>query len=318
MDTTLIMQVFILVNAVVLGVVVTLAVQHGLAHRANKKRPTPVPQPQQAPEVVKFDPDTKRKILKDAEENFRAVLSKSVTSLENDLLNTTAKLHDQLERVGQDTESQEAEQYRQSVSDLQNKVKNILEVAQSAITEHQNDLTEKLNARQSELENDLIDKITELEQELVSRQAQLQAELNERQAELEARLAKHHAELRTGFNERQEKIEAELTRHQTELESSLKQREVSLAKVQTELDASLLQRKQELEAVLNDEMTKKRAFLASQLETKLNDAISSFLLQALPHNIDLGAQVPYITALLDEHKKELVEGVSGHEQQPSK
>jgi len=105
------------------------------------------------------------------------------------------------------------------------------------------------------------------------------------------------------------KLEAELTQHQTELESALKERETSLAKIQTELDSTLSTRRQELEAKLSEEMEKKRAFMASQLEEKLSDAVSSFLLEAMQHSIDLGAQAPYLTALLEEHKSELVEGV---------
>jgi hypothetical protein len=56
-------------------------------------------------------------------------------------------------------------------------------------------------------------------------------------------------------------------------------------------------------------MEKKRAFLAAQLEEKLSDAVSSFLLEALQHSVDLGAQAQYLTTVLEEHKAELIEGV---------
>lgn len=301
------LQAFILVNAVLLGVIVTLAIQHGRVHFAQKHEAR---QPQPKPtETVTFDPAVKQKILREAEAGFRQVLSKSVGSLENDLLNTTAKLRSQLEKFGREAEGEEAERYHKTIAELQEQAKSMLGSAQMEITNHQAELTEKLTVRQAELENDLVAKITDLEQELVVRQAELQTELNERQAELEARLAKHHAELRTSFDERQEKVEAELVRHQTELESALKEREVSLAKIQTELDTTLAARRQELEAKLAEEMEKKRVFLASQLEEKLSSAVSSFLLEALQHSVDLGAQTPYLTALLEEHKAELIDGV---------
>lgn len=304
---TLSLQIFILVNAVLLGVIATLVFQHARAHAEHRKE---LKKPQQKPtEAVVFDPATKQKILHEAEENYQRVINKSVSSLENDLINTTAKLRSQLEKFGHDVEGEETQQYHRTVTELQEQAKNILGATQAAIAGHQMEITSKLSARQAELENELIEKITDLEEELVKRQAELQAELNERQAELEARLAKHHAELRTSFDERQEKVEAELVRHQTELESALKEREASLAKIQTELDSTLATRRQELEVKLNEEMEKKRAFLASQLEEKLSDAISSFLLEAMQHSIDLGAQTPYLTALLEEHKAELIEGV---------
>jgi len=305
--STLLLQIFILINAVLLGVIATLAIQHGRAHFSNKKAvklPPPTP-----PEAMAFDPEVKQRILQQAESSFQQVVDKSVASLENDLLNTTAKLRTQLERFGHDAEGEEAERYHKTISELHDQAKTILGSAQSAIVGHQTEITEKLTVRQAELENELVEKITELEQELVTRQAELQAELNERQAELEAKLAKHHAELRTNFDERQEKIEAELVRHQTELESALKERETSLTKIQTELDTTLVTRRQELEAKLVEEMEKKRAFLASQLEAKLSDAVGSFLLEALQHSVDLGAQAQYLTTVLEEHKAELVDGV---------
>ncbi len=304
---TLALQIFILINAILFGAIIMLVIQHARVHFAEKRE---AKKPQKAPaDLPTFDPTVKQKILHEAESSFRQVLDKSVNSLENDLINTTAKLRTQLEKFGHDAETEEAERYHKTLAELHDQAKTILGSAQTAIASHQTELTEKLANRQAELENDLVAKITGLEQELIARQAELQTELNERQAELEARLAKHHAELRTGFNERQEKIEAELVRHQTELESALKEREVSLAKIQTELDTSLASRRQELEAKLTEEMAKKRAFLTSQLEEKLSDAVSSFLLEAMQHSIDLGAQATYLTTLLEEHKAELIGGV---------
>ncbi len=306
--STLFLQIFILVNAVLLGVVVTLVIQHWVA-RADHRKEEAKKAKQPAPEAITFDPATKQKILQDAEANFQNVINKSVSSLENDLVDTTEKLRSQLEKFGHDTEGEEAEQYNRTIAELHNQAKDILGATQAAIAKHQAEITEKLSSRQGELENELIEKITSLEEELVKRQAELQAELNERQAELEARLAKHHAELRTSFDERQEKIEAELTQHQTELESALKDREAMLAKIQTELDTTLAARRQELETKLAEEMVKKRAFMVSQLEEKLSDAVSSFLLEAMQHSIDLGAQAPHLTSLLEEHKSELIDGV---------
>ncbi len=308
MNNTLFLQIFILVNAIALGAILTLAVQHGRAHNEQKKLAN-TPAPEQ-PEPVQFGQAIKEKIITEAEVSFHDILDKSVSSLEHDLTSTANKLRNQLEKFGHDAESEEAENYHKTIAELHDQAKSILGTAQNTIITHQAEITEKLAARQSELENALVTKITQIEEQLVARQAELQTELNERQAELEARLAKHHAELRTGFNERQEKIEAELVQHQTELESALKEREASLAKVQTELDASLAKRKQDLEAKLDEEMTKKRTFIVQQLDAKLTDAVTSFLLEALQHDVDLGAQTPLLTTLLEEHKAELLEVVS--------
>ena len=117
------MQIFALVNAVILGMIITLAVQHALAHAEQKKAPR---KSQQQLEAARLDPAVKQRLLKDAETSFRAILDKSVTSLENDLLNTSAKLHDQLEHFGQSAEAEEAENYRKTIAELHDQAKTVL------------------------------------------------------------------------------------------------------------------------------------------------------------------------------------------------
>ena len=83
-------------------------------------------------------------------------------------------------------------------------------------------------------------------------------------------------------------LEAELTKAQTK---------------QTELYT-------QLEANLTKEMETKKQFMATQLDTKLADAIGSFLTETLGKNVDLGAQGAYLTAMLEAHKEELKNEVS--------
>jgi hypothetical protein len=41
----------------------------------------------------------------------------------------------------------------------------------------------------------------------------------------------------------------------------------------------------------------------------LADAVASFLIETMQHNVDLGAQSTYLTTMLEEHKTELTKGI---------
>ena len=59
------------------------------------------------------------------------------------------------------------------------------------------------------------------------------------------------------------------------------------------------------------ELAAEKEQLAKLMDTKLADAVASFLMETLPHNVDLGAQSAYLTSMLEEHKAELVREVAG-------
>lgn len=67
---------------------------------------------------------------------------------------------------------------------------------------------------------------------------------------------------------------------------------------------------QEMKTKLASEMAAEKEWLISQIDTKLSDAVVSFLIETLQHDVDLGAQSAYLTKMLDEHKDEFKKGVS--------
>jgi hypothetical protein len=67
----------------------------------------------------------------------------------------------------------------------------------------------------------------------------------------------------------------------------------------------------ELKAKMAGEVEAEKQKLIARLDTGLADAVASFLVETLQHNVDLGAQTAYLTAMLEEHKAELIKGVSG-------
>ena len=86
-------------------------------------------------------------------------------------------------------------------------------------------------------------------------------------------------------------------------------REDALAGMSSVQEA-LAKQRQELEAQLEQEIQTEKQRRLEQLDAKLGEAVSAFLVEVLQHNVDLGAQSPYLLDMLEEHKDELKEEVS--------
>jgi hypothetical protein len=112
-------------------------------------------------------------------------------------------------------------------------------------------------------------------------------------------------------------ISDEMKRYREGLDELRARTEITIGSAQTEiaqhqadLTTKLAERQVELEAKLADDMAAEKQHLVQQIDTRLADGVASFLLETLQHNVDLGAQSAYLTAMLDEHKTELVKGVT--------
>ena len=93
----------------------------------------------------------------------------------------------------------------------------------------------------------------------------------------------------------------ELQQYQTELAQARAQAISDLGQLQTAIN----EQKTKLEADLMEEIKTQKQSMLAQIDTKLGDAVGSFLVETLQHNVDLGAQNAYIVAMLEEHKAEL-------------
>lgn len=155
------------------------------------------------------------------------------------------------------------------------------------------------------------------EQLLRAAQANFQVVLERSAAQLEHDLHATATQLTKQLDKLGAKIiEDETARYQTTLEQLRTQAEQTLTGAQSEitthqvaLAAQLTERQAALEAELAQSLALKQEQLVQQMDTKLADAVTSFLMETLQHNVDLGAQSAYLTAMLDEHKDELVKGV---------
>lgn len=91
----------------------------------------------------------------------------------------------------------------------------------------------------------------------------------------------------------------EMERYRLELDEIHKQADAAMSGAQTEIDTH----QTELKAKLAEEIAAEKQQLVAQIDTRLNDAVASFLVETLGHNVDLGAQNQYLMDLLDQHKE---------------
>ena len=114
-----------------------------------------------------------------------------------------------------------------------------------------------------------------------------------------------------------ELVSSEMERYKTSLETLRKQTEATVASVnadiaahQSDIKSKLSSRQIELEAKLNEEIAAEKQHLLEQIDTKLADAVASFLIETLQHNVDLGSQSAYLTSMLEEHKADFAKGIN--------
>lgn len=100
-------------------------------------------------------------------------------------------------------------------------------------------------------------------------------------------------------------VARDLDAYRARLVELQKQTETDMAGAQEQIAAH----QAELKAKLTADMEAEKQRLVQQLDTKLADAVASFLTEALQHEVDLGAQSDYLIKLLEDHKAEFAKGV---------
>lgn len=106
------------------------------------------------------------------------------------------------------------------------------------------------------------------------------------------------------------RYQASLQQIRNETEHTFRVAAEEVAKHQTELKNALETRRKELEAALEQDIALEKQRFIDSLDKKLSGAITSFLLETLGHDVDLGAQSAYLIKTLEENKTELIKELS--------
>jgi hypothetical protein len=100
-------------------------------------------------------------------------------------------------------------------------------------------------------------------------------------------------------------VSGELERYRQDLTKLHEQAHASISGVSQEV----AKHEEEVKAKITQELEAERQRLLTQIDTKLADAVGSFLVEALGHNVDLGSQSAYLVGLLEEHKADFAKEV---------
>ncbi len=315
MDPTF-LQIFLLANVFLVGAVVALTIRHAYAHfRPREEHPTEQSRDTHLSLVVK------RRLLEASRNKFQTVINHSVSKLDQELNTTIGQLNARIGQLGSEVINDEMKRYHATIDDMRRQAETAIIGAQSDIAKHQAELKTSLDERQAQLESELAQRRMEVEQKLSERQASIETKLKDHQNEVETRLAErqakldeHQNEVENRLAERQAEADTNIVKRQTEVETKLAQHqaevETRLSSLQAEVESNLAERRAQAEAKLSEEINTEKQRLIGQVETRLADAVASFLSETLGHNVDLGAQSSYMTAMLEEHKAELLKEIA--------
>lgn len=134
---------------------------------------------------------------------------------------------------------------------------------------------------------------------------ELQRELHGTAVLLNQRIARTGAEV---VNYEMERYRAQLADLRKQAETAIGGAQAEITMHQTDLKAKLSEKQATLEAKMAEDIAAEKQRLIQQMDTKLADAVVSFLTETLQHEVDLGAQSRYLISQLEEHKAELSKG----------
>lgn len=139
-------------------------------------------------------------------------------------------------------------------------------------------------------------------------QANFEAVLERTTRDLQKDLAATSEQIKTHV----EKLEAEATNKELEHYKAVIADLQNKTTTDTKgLDKELAAQKTEMRAKLAAEMEVEKKKLLEAIDTRLADAVASFLAETLQHEVDLGAQGAYLTKMLEEHKADFAREVNG-------
>lgn len=172
------LELFLVTNAFLIGIVLTLAVQSGRAHQ-NAKKTVAKPAPNTPiPSAVR------ERLIKQAESNFQGIVNRSALQLQNDLGSTGTQLNKLLEKFGSEVLDDEMRMFRQNVAEIRANTQGALAGAQNQIAEQEKTILEALAKRQADMDARLSQRQVELEAELdknfEAQQAAVTNKLNEK------------------------------------------------------------------------------------------------------------------------------------------
>jgi F0F1-type ATP synthase membrane subunit b/b' len=170
------LQLFLLINAVLIGAAATFAIRHAYAHfRPDKHDADRHP----APALVKLPPAVREQLLQKAEANFEKILENAAGQLQLDLSKTAAQLNKKLDTVGSQIVDDEMKRYRASLDELQRQTEVSITGTQDTLAQHQEDLKAAMAEHQKEL-------LAKMNEEIIAEKQRLLEQIDSKLADAAA------------------------------------------------------------------------------------------------------------------------------------
>lgn len=141
------LQILLLANVFLVGVLVTIAVRYAYLHF--RAKPKEKPQPSQP--SVRIPAAVRDHLLQVAEENLERILNQAAADFKRDLEQTTTQLDKQLVDAGSKIIDDEMKQYQANIAKLRDQASDTLASAQEQISKQQTELRDALNEHQKKL-----------------------------------------------------------------------------------------------------------------------------------------------------------------------
>jgi F0F1-type ATP synthase membrane subunit b/b' len=143
------LQIFLIINAFIIGGLLTIAVQHAYAHfHPQKIEEKKVPAMTQD-RTARLPIEVREQLLADAHKKYQLMLDRAGNELEKDLASTSGMLTDQLKRIGAKIVNDELEQYKGTLRDMHVQADEAINGGRKDIATYQQEMREKLTAEVS-------------------------------------------------------------------------------------------------------------------------------------------------------------------------
>jgi transcriptional regulator of acetoin/glycerol metabolism len=146
------LQIFLITNVFLAGVVVALAIRHAIAHY-HQLHAQPAKKP--APEQIQLSPVVRAQLLAKAQSKFQEAIDASAEDFQGHLSTTSTQLTKVLEKFGTQIVKDEMELFRSRLVELRTETEQAIHSAQAEFASHEAELQKAVELRRKELEQTL-------------------------------------------------------------------------------------------------------------------------------------------------------------------
>lgn len=213
MDQVNFLQIFLIVDALLIGMVIPVAIRHAYAHFKHDDNHQSANNKPQAP-PIRLSPEAKEKLLQRAQANLQAIIDRSAADFEHNLRTITNETSQKFEKIASSIIDDETKSYQTIIQSLQKQVEDASKNTQAQFSLHQKDIDNELEQTQVKLES-------QLKQQIAEKQAKLTQDLETKLADAVASFLSDTLQHNVDLGAQNSYLIATLEEHKDDLKRSL-------------------------------------------------------------------------------------------------